>query len=244
MKSNSLGKLYLIPITLSNPGETTVVPEDVLPHTIKRTIDFVDYYIVENEKTARKFIKNIHPEKKQPDLKISVLNKHTEIAEHNDFIQPILRGENIALMSESGCPGIADPGADIVKLAHEKGIQVVPLVGPSSILLALMASGMNGQSFAFNGYLPIDKKDKKQALKSFERLSQEKNQSQLFIETPYRNNKLMEDLLQILQPNTYLCVACDITLPTEYIKTKTVNQWKKEKADLHNRPCIFIIHKM
>jgi 16S rRNA (cytidine1402-2'-O)-methyltransferase len=244
MKSNSLGKLYLIPITLSNPGETTVVPEDVLPHTIKRTIDFVDYYIVENEKTARKFIKNIHPEKKQPDLKISVLNKHTEIAEHNDFIQPILRGENIGLMSESGCPGIADPGADIVKLAHEKGIQVVPLVGPSSILLALMASGMNGQSFAFNGYLPIDKNDKKQALKSFERLSQEKNQSQLFIETPYRNNKLMEDLLQILQPNTYLCVACDITLPTEYIKTKTVNQWKKEKADLHNRPCIFIIHKM
>jgi 16S rRNA (cytidine1402-2'-O)-methyltransferase len=244
MKSNSLGKLYLIPITLSNPGETTVVPEDVLPHTIKRTIDFIDHYIVENEKTARKFIKSIHPEKKQPDLKISVLNKHTEITEHNDFIQPLLRGENIGLMSESGCPGIADPGADIVKLAHEKGIQVVPLVGPSSILLALMASGMNGQSFAFNGYLPIDKNDKKQALKNFERLSQDKNQSQLFIETPYRNNKLMEDLLQILQPSTYLCVACDITLPTEFIKTKTVNQWKKEKADLHNRPCIFIIHKM
>ena len=244
MKLTSLGKLYLIPITLSNPGETTVVPEDVLPQTIKRTIDFVDYYIVENEKTARKFIKSIHPEKKQPDLKISVLNKHTDFAEHNEFIQPLLRGENIGLMSESGCPGVADPGAVIVKLAHEKGIQVVPLVGPSSILLALMASGMNGQSFAFNGYLPIDKNDKKQALKNFERLSQDKNQSQLFIETPYRNNKLMEDLLQILQPNTLLCVACDITLPTEYIKTKTVNQWKKEKADLHNRPCIFIIHKM
>lgn len=244
MKSNSLGKLYLIPITLSNPGETTVVPEDVLPQTIKRAIDFIDTYIVENEKTARKFIKSIHPEKKQPDLKISVLNKHTEIAEHNEFIQPLLRGENIGLMSESGCPGIADPGAVIVKLAHEKGIQVVPLVGPSSILLALMASGMNGQSFAFNGYLPIDKNDKKQALKNFERLSQDKNQSQLFIETPYRNNKLMEDLLQILQPSTYLCIACDITLPTEYIKTKTVNEWKKEKADLHNRPCIFIIHKM
>ncbi|WP_026724818.1 SAM-dependent methyltransferase [Flavobacterium sasangense] len=244
MKSTSLGKLYLIPITLSNPGETTVVPEDVLPQTIKRTIDFVDYYIVENEKTARKFIKSIHPEKKQPDLKISVLNKHTDFAEHNEFIQPLLRGENIGLMSESGCPGVADPGAVIVKLAHEKAIQVVPLVGPSSILLALMASGMNGQSFAFNGYLPIDKNDKKQALKNFERLSQDKNQSQLFIETPYRNNKLMEDLLQILQPNTLLCVACDITLPTEFIKTKTVNQWKKEKADLHNRPCIFIIHKM
>mgnify|MGYP000170619252 CR=1 FL=1 len=244
MKSNSLGKLYLIPCTLSNPGETSVIPDDVLPQSIKRAIDFIDCYIVENEKTARKFIKSIHPKKKQPELKISVLNKHTEILEHNEFIQPLLMGENMGLMSESGCPGIADPGAAIVKLAHEKGIQVIPLVGPSSILLALMASGMNGQSFAFNGYLPIDKNDKKQALKNFERVSQDKNQTQLFIETPYRNNKLMEDLLQILQPSTFLCVACDITLPTEFIKTKTVNEWKKEKADLHNRPCIFIIHKM
>jgi 16S rRNA (cytidine1402-2'-O)-methyltransferase len=244
MKSNSLGKLYLIPCTLSNPGETSVIPDDVLPQSIKRAIDFIDFYIVENEKTARKFIKSIHPEKKQPELKIFVLNKHTEILEHNEFIQPLLKGENMGVMSESGCPGIADPGAAIVKLAHEKGIQVIPIVGPSSILLALMASGMNGQSFAFNGYLPIDKNDKKQALKNFERVSQDKNQTQLFIETPYRNNKLMEDLLQILQPSTFLCVACDITLPTEFIKTKTVNEWKKEKADLHNRPCIFIIHKM
>jgi 16S rRNA (cytidine1402-2'-O)-methyltransferase len=244
MKSTSYGKLYLIPITLSNPGETSVAPEDVLPQTIKRVIDFIDDYIVENEKTARKFIKSIHPDKKQPDLKINTLNKHTEISAHHEFIQPLLNGKNIGLMSESGCPGIADPGAVIVKLAHEKGIQVVPLVGPSSILLALMASGMNGQSFAFNGYLPIDKNDKKQALKTFERLSFEKNQSQLFIETPYRNNKLMENLLQLLQPNTLLCVACDITLPTEYIKTKTINEWKKEKADLHNRPCIFIIQKI
>ena len=244
MNSTSYGKLYLIPITLSNPGETSVVPEDVLPQAVKRVIDFIDDYIVENEKTARKFIKSIHPDKKQPDLKINTLNKHTEISAHHEFIQPLLNGKNIGLMSESGCPGIADPGAVIVKLAHEKGIQVVPLVGPSSILLALMASGMNGQSFAFNGYLPIDKNDKKQALKMYERLSQEKNQTQLFIETPYRNNKLMEDLLQLLQPSTLLCVACDITLPTEFIKTKAINEWKKEKADLHNRPCIFIIHKM
>ena len=243
MKSNTLGKLYLIPITLSNPGETTVVPEDVLPQTIKRTIDFIDYYIVENEKTARKFIKSIHPEKKQPDLKISVLNKHTDFAEHNEFIQPLLRGENIGLMSESGCPGVADPGAVIVKLAHEKGIQVVPLVGPSSILLALMASGMNGQSFAFNGYLPIDKSEKKAALKNLERLSFEKNQAQLFIETPYRNNKLLEDILQSLQNSTRLCIAADITLPTEFIKTLSVNDWKKTKVDLHNRPTIFIIQK-
>lgn len=233
-----LGKLYLIPTTL---GEMN--PEDVLPHTIKRTIDFIDHYIVENEKTARRFIKSVHPEKKQPDLKLFALNKHTDVSEHHEFIKPLLEGKNMGLMSEAGCPGVADPGAVIVKLAHEKGIQVVPLVGPSSILLAMMASGMNGQSFAFNGYLPIDKSDKKTALKNLEKLSFDKNQSQLFIETPYRNNKFLEDLLQILQPNTLLCVACDITLPTEFIKTQSVNQWKKNKADLHNRPCIFIIHK-
>ncbi len=237
--ATSYGKLYLIPTTL---GEMN--PEDVLPQTIKRSIDFIDHYIVENEKTARRFIKSVYPEKKQPELKISVLNKHTETSEHLTFIKPLLEGQHIGLMSEAGCPGVADPGAAIVKLAHEKGIQVVPLVGPSSILLAIMASGMNGQSFAFNGYLPIDKSEKKQALKNFEKLSSDKNQSQLFIETPYRNNKLFEDLLQTLQPGTHLCIACDITLPTEFIKTRTVNEWKKNKADLHNRPCIFIIHKM
>jgi len=240
MKPISLhGKLYLIPTTL---GE--MIPDDVLPQTIKRSIDFIDHYIVENEKTARRFIKSVNPEKKQPNLKIFLLNKRTEESEFNEFIKPIYDGYNIGLMSEAGCPGVADPGAAIVKIAHEKGIQVVPLVGPSSILLAMMASGMNGQSFAFNGYLPIEKGEKKKALKDFERFSQEKNQSQLFIETPYRNNKLIEDLLTNLNGNTQLCIACDITLPTEFIKTKTINEWKKQKVDLHNRPCIFIIHKM
>lgn len=234
-----LGKLYLIPTTL---GEMN--PEDVLPQTIKRSIDFIDDYIVENEKTARRFIKSVHPEKKQPELNLYLLNKHTEEADYTKMIQPLLEGKNVGLMSEAGCPGVADPGAVIVKLAHDKGIQVIPLVGPSSILLAVMASGMNGQSFAFNGYLPIDKNEKKSAIKSLERLSFEKNQSQLFIETPYRNNKIFEDILQALQPNTHLCVACDITLPTEFIKTKTVREWQKNKVDLHNRPCIFIIHKM
>lgn len=233
-----LGKLYLIPTTL---GEMN--PDDVLPATIKRSIDFIDYYIVENEKTARKFIKSVHPEKKQPELKLFLLNKHTETKEHLEFIKPLLEGHNVGLMSEAGCPGVADPGAVIVKIAHEKGIQVVPLVGPSSILLAVMASGMNGQSFAFNGYLPIDKSEKKQAIKGLEKLSFDKNQSQLFIETPYRNNKLLEDILQTLQSNTNLCIACDITLPTEYIKTMSVSLWKKQQVDLHNRPTIFIIHK-
>ena len=233
-----LGKLYLIPTTL---GEMN--PEDVMPQTIKRSIDFIDDYIVENDKTARKFIKSIAPDKKQAELRLSLLNKHTEVADYQNIIQPLLEGRNVGLMSEAGCPGVADPGAVIVKLAHEKGIQVVPLVGPSSILLAIMASGMNGQSFTFNGYLPIDANEKKSTLKQLERISFEKNQSQLFIETPYRNNKIFEDMLATLQPNTHICVACNITLPTEFIKTLTVNDWKKNKVDLHKRPCIFIIHK-
>ena len=233
-----LGKLYLIPTTL---GEMN--PEDVMPQTIKRSIDFIDDYIVENDKTARKFIKSIAPDKKQAELRLSLLNKHTEVADYQNIIQPLLEGRNVGLMSEAGCPGVADPGAVIVKLAHEKGIQVVPLVGPSSILLAIMASGMNGQSFTFNGYLPIDANEKKSTLKQLERISFEKNQSQLFIETPYRNNKIFEDMLATLQPSTHICVACDITLPTEFIKTLTVNDWKKNKVDLHKRPCIFIIHK-
>ena len=233
------GKLYLIPTTL---GESN--PMDVLPHTVKRAIEFIDCYIVENEKTARKFIKSILPEKVQSSLILSSLNKHTDKNEINEMIKPLLQGINVGLMSEAGCPGVADPGAVIVKLAHENGIQVIPLVGPSSILLAMMGSGMNGQSFAFNGYLPIDKSDKKAAIKSFEKLSFDKNQSQIFIETPYRNNKFLEDLLQTLQPNTHLCIAADITLPDEYIKTKTVANWKKTTVDLHNRPTIYIIHKM
>jgi 16S rRNA (cytidine1402-2'-O)-methyltransferase len=236
--ANLKGILYLIPTTL---GESN--PDDVLPQTVKRAIEFIDTYIVENEKTARKFIKSIYPEKVQSTLIISTLNKHTEVSEHNEMIRPCLEGINVGLMSEAGCPGVADPGAAIVKIAHEKGIQVVPLVGPSSILLAMMGSGMNGQSFAFNGYLPIDKSDKKSAIKNFEKLSFDKNQSQIFIETPYRNNKFLEDLVQTLQPNTLLCVAADITLPTEYIKTMKASEWKKANVDLHNRPAIYIIHK-
>ncbi|NMH28034.1 SAM-dependent methyltransferase [Flavobacterium silvaticum] len=232
------GKLYLIPTTL---GESEV--NDVLPATISRTIDFISDFVVENEKTARKFIKQTNPEKKQSELRIHVLNKRTEETEFADMIKPMLEGRNVGLMSEAGCPGVADPGAVIVKLAHEKGIQVIPLVGPSSILLALMASGMNGQQFAFNGYLPIDKSDKKSALKNFEKLSADKDQSQIFIETPYRNNKLIEDLLSMLLPDTRLCIAADITLPTEFIRTLKVSEWKKATVDLQNRPAIFILHR-
>ena len=240
MKPNTLlGKLYLIPTTMGDCD-----PMDVLPQTVKRTIDFIDHYIVENDKTARKSIKEVSPEKKQSELVLFTLNKRTEVKEHLDFIKPLLEGKNMGLMSEAGCPGVADPGAVIVKLAHERGIQVVPLVGPSSILLAMMASGMNGQSFAFNGYIPIDKAEKKAALKNLEKLSHDKNQSQIFIETPYRNNKMLEDIIQALNPSTYICVATDITMPTEFIKTMRASEWKKIQVDLHNRPTIFIIHKM
>lgn len=235
---NDKGYLYLIPTTL---GESN--PFDVLPITVKNTIDQLDYFIVENEKTARRFIKSIHPEKKQSDLNLFLLNKRTESSAHNTFIEPCLHGKSVGIISEAGCPGVADPGAEIVALAHQNDIKVIPLVGPSSILMAIMSSGMNGQSFAFNGYLPIDKSDKKKAVKNFERLSHDYNQSQLFIETPYRNNKLVEDLLQTLHKDTLLCIATDISLKTEYIKTKTVSQWKFEKPDLHKRPTIFIIHK-
>lgn len=238
MKQNIIkGKLYLIPTTLGDCDAN-----DVLPISVERTINYIDNFIVENEKSARKFIKLVCPTKIQSTLQLSTLNKHTEIKEHLAMIQPCLNGKNIGLMSDAGCPGIADPGANIVKLAHEKGIQVVPLVGPSSILLAMMASGMNGQSFTFNGYIPIDKSEKKTTLKQLEKLSRDNNLSQIFIETPYRNNKMLEDILQALQADTYLCIATDITLPSEYIKTLRIFEWKKVSVDLHNRPTIFIIH--
>ncbi|MFI1772174.1 SAM-dependent methyltransferase [Thalassobellus citreus] len=232
------GQLYLIPTTLGDND-----PMEVLPMLVKKVIEDTDIFIVENEKTARRFIKRITPEKSQPSLKIFLLNKFTEASDLPSFLNPCLNGTNIGLLSEAGCPGVADPGADVVKIAHDKNIKVVPLVGPSSILMAIMSSGMNGQSFAFNGYLPIDKGERKSEIKRLERLSFEHNQSQIFIETPYRNNKMIEDLASVLENNTDVCVACDITLSTEFIKTQTANAWKKNKVDLHKRPTIFIIHK-
>ncbi|MBV7270233.1 SAM-dependent methyltransferase [Winogradskyella luteola] len=232
------GKLYLIPTRLGdNP------PLEVLPISIKKIIEHVNFYIVENEKTARRFIKRVSPGKSQSKLKLSVLNKYTTEGEQNTFLNPCLEGESIGLLSEAGCPAIADPGSDIVSLAHQMNVKVVPLVGPSSILLALMASGMNGQSFTFNGYLPIDKNERKSRLKTLERLSFEQNQSQIFIETPYRNMKMLEDLAKVLHPETRVCVACDLTLPSEFIKTLPAKDWKHNKEDFHKRPAIFIIQK-
>ncbi len=230
------GKLYLIPTTL---GENQ--PLEVLPISIKRAIENINYYIVENEKTARSAIKKISPGKSQPRLQIEVLNKYTESLTIPDFLNPCFEGHDVGILSEAGCPGIADPGAAVVKIAHEKEIQVVPLVGPSSIILAMMASGMNGQNFAFNGYLPIDAADRKKAIKKMEKTSGTLQQSQIFIETPYRNDKLLSEMLHSLSDQTLLCVATDITLSTEFIATKSVADWKKTSVDLHKRPSIFII---
>lgn len=233
-----LGKLYLIPTRLGdNP------PLEVLPLSIKKIVEQLDVYIVENEKSARRFIKRVSPSKSQASLKLKLLNKYTQENELNHFLDECKEGISVGLVSEAGCPAIADPGSDIVKLAHENNIQVVPLVGPSSIILALMSSGMNGQNFTFNGYLPIEQSERKAALKRLEKFSHDYNQTQIFIETPYRNNKILEDICTTLHPSSRVCVACDLTLPTEYIKTATVVEWKNITVDLHKRPTIFLIHK-
>jgi Predicted methyltransferases len=231
-----VGKVYLIPTTLGDNA-----PLEVMPISIKGTIERIDHYIVENEKTARRFIKRISPNKPQPNLKLQPLNKYTNPAVIPSYLDPCIHGFDIGVLSEAGCPGIADPGSEVVRVAHEKRIQVVPLVGPSSILMAMMASGMNGQNFAFNGYLPIDLAERKNVLKQLERTSQEKGQSQIFMETPYRNNKLLKDLLKILHKSTRLCIACDISLPTEFIKTKSVHEWGEIEIDLDKRPTIYIL---
>ena len=236
--SSKYGKLYLIPVNL---GES--LSEKFFPPLNAKIIEGIDDFIVENEKSARRFIKQILPEKSQQSLKLYGLNKFTEATEIPEFLNAAKEGKNMGLLSEAGCPGVADPGAEIVKLAHRFNIQVVPLVGPSSILLAMMASGMNGQSFTFHGYLPIDKKERKHEIKQLERISSEKNQAQIFIETPYRNMKFLEDLIQNLHPATRICVACDLTLESEFIKTATASEWKNIKTDLHKRPAIFIIQK-
>ncbi len=230
------GNLYLIPCPMGD-----VPPLAVLPISVKKSIERIDHYIVEHEKDARRFIKNIVSDKKQSELKIREINKFTPPEEIPQMLDPCLEGFDIGVISDAGCPGIADPGANVVHYAHEKGIRVIPLVGPSSILLAMMASGFNGQNFAFNGYLPIDKGERRIELKRLEKLSKDFDQSQLFIETPYRNNQMLESLIETLNPQTRICVACDITLPSEYIRTTTVEQWKKRKVDLHKRPTLFII---
>ncbi len=233
---NKKGVLYLIPNTL---GEGLV--EEVLPAIVPATVSGLRHFVVENSKEARRFIKKVSPDLPQAALVLSPLHKHIDRTDVQKYLDACLEGHDMGLLSDAGVPGVADPGAEVVALAHKLGIQVRPLVGPSSILLAMMSSGLNGQSFAFNGYLPIEKSARKKALMKFERRSKEEGQSQAFIETPYRNNKLFLDLLAFLNPSTSLCVAADLTLENQYIKTQKIDLWKREKFDLHKRPAIFII---
>jgi 16S rRNA (cytidine1402-2'-O)-methyltransferase len=234
MKFNK-GILYLIPNLLGD-----CEPLEVLPLSVKKTIDSIDHYIVENEKSARAFIKRVVPKKPQPALHLYILNKYTEPTEYSRFLDPCRAGKPVGIISEAGVPCVADPGQAIVEIAHRDGIRVLPIVGPNSILLALMASGMNGQSFAFNGYLPIESNARKKELRKLEVLVR-KGQTQVFMETPYRNMKMLEDVLIATDDAIKLCIAADISLPTEFIQTKTIKQWRNNLPNLHKRPCIFVL---
>jgi 16S rRNA (cytidine1402-2'-O)-methyltransferase len=229
------GKVYLIPTVLHEDAV------DSIPPYVIEQAKLCDAFFVENEKTARRYLKKYWREMIIDNYQWRAIHK----AEHDvvsEFLQLLSQGKNIGIISEAGCPGVADPGQILVAAAQEKGYQVCPLVGPNSILLALMASGMNGQSFCFNGYLPIDSLEKKKAIAQLEQESQKRNCTQLFIETPYRNNQLIKDLLQHCHPQTKICIAVDITAPNEWIKTKTVAQWKQENIDIHKRLAIFLLH--
>jgi 16S rRNA (cytidine1402-2'-O)-methyltransferase len=231
------GILYLIPTFLSDTQAL-----GVLPMSVKKIVEGLRHFIVENEKTARRNIKKIAPQLPQDQLKLHPLNKFTSPEDIAMYLNPCLQGASMGIMSEAGCPGVADPGAEIVALAHEKGIRVIPLVGPSSILLGLMASGLNGQSFTFLGYLPIDKNERRIRLKEVEQNSKRYNQTQIFIETPYRNQKFIKEIIRHCKPQTKLCIACDLTSENEEIKTQSIDKWASENIEKYDkRPAIFLL---
>ena len=229
------GKIYMIPTTLGDSIIDSVIPKDV-----QQIIIGTKYFIVENIKTTRRFLKKVERGIDIDELQFFVLNKHTSSVELESFLNPALEGNNMGVISEAGCPGIADPGSDIVSIAHSKNIKVVPLIGPSSILLALIASGMNGQNFCFNGYLPKERNLRIKKIKELERQAIS-GVTQIFMETPFRNNHLMEDLLKQCSPNTTLCLAADISLENEFIQSKKIIDWKKHAPNLNKRPCMFLI---
>lgn len=232
------GTLYLIPNLL---GEST--PERVLPAFNTKIINNIRYYIVENIRTTRRFLKKVDKNIDIDRLTFFELNQHTDPQIIGSYIEPLLHGEDMGIVSEAGCPAVADPGALVVELAQQKNIQVVPLVGPSSILLALMASGFNGQSFSFEGYLPIDNDKRIKRLKVLENRIYTENQTQIFIETPYRNNKIVQDFIAHCRPSTKLCIASEITTDNEFIKTKPLGRWKNTYPDLSKKPTIFLLYK-
>lgn len=231
-----MAKLYLIPNVLSESDW-----QNVLPAQIHSILTNTKHFIVENTRTARRFMKQVNHEINIDDCTFFELNKRTRSSELPTFLKPLAQGFDVGIISEAGCPGIADPGADVVRIAHQKGFQVVPIVGPSSILLALMASGLNGQNFAFNGYLPVKPNERVKEIATLEKRIRSGRQTQIFIETPYRNNQMISDLLKTCSPSTLLCIAANITGENEFIATKTIQDWNKKVPELHKQPVIFLI---
>lgn len=230
------GNLYLIPNLLGNSPVDQVVPRGVT-----QIVSQLDHFIVENVRTARRYIRKLDPEKPIDPLTFYTLNKHTSREEMEQMTDPLEEGHDMGLISEAGVPGIADPGEEIVKHAQEKHIRVIPLTGPSSILLALMGSGLNGESFAFNGYLPIKSGERIKKIRALEKKSRHEGQTQIFMETPYRNDKLLGDILSHCREDTLLCIASEITTEREWIRTQSIREWKKNPPGLHKKPSIFIL---
>lgn len=230
--------LYLLPVTL---GDTPV--DKVLPAYNREVIRGIKHFIVEDVRSARRFLKKVDAEINIDELTFYPLNKHTSAEEVSGYLKPLEEGAPMGVISEAGCPAVADPGADVVAIAQRKNLRVVPLVGPSSILLSVMGSGFNGQSFAFHGYLPIEPGERTKRLKELESRIYTESQTQLFIETPYRNNKMAEEILRTCRPQTKLCIAANLTCDGEYIRTKSVNEWKGKLPDLNKIPCIFLLYK-
>ncbi len=230
------GVLYLVPNTLGNPDTAETIPEG-----IKERVNHIKLFIVENLRNSRRYLKSLNREIEIDSLSFIELNEHTPPEEIPSFLDQVDKGMDAAIISVAGVPGVADPGAVVVRVAHEKGIRVVPLTGPSSILLALMASGLNGQSFCFHGYLPVKRPERIKKIREIEQMAFRKGETQLFIEAPYRNDALLADILETCHPSTLLCIAADITLESEFIFTRTVGAWKKKKPALHKRPVLFLI---
>jgi 16S rRNA (cytidine1402-2'-O)-methyltransferase len=233
------GKLYLIPVTL---GDNNTISK-VLPAYVLEVLRNLDYFIVENSRSARRFISAAGHNKAIDELTFYELDKHQKNQNINAFLQPLLKGISMGVMSEAGTPAVADPGSEIVNVARQNGVEVVPLTGPNSIILALMASGFNGQGFVFHGYLPVEKNLRIKKLRELEANIAKYNQTQIFIETPYRNNQMIETILKCCKPQTKLSIACDLTLSSQWINTLTVSAWKKETVNLHKRPTVFLLFK-
>lgn len=231
--------LYLLPVTL---GDTAI--DKVLPAYNAGIIREIKHFIVEDVRSARRFLKKVDREIDIDTLSFYPLNKHTSPEDISGYLNPLAEGHSMGVISEAGCPAVADPGADVVAIAQRRNLKVVPLVGPSSIILSVMASGFNGQSFAFHGYLPIEPNERSKRLKELEERIYSEHQTQLFIETPYRNHKMLDDILKACRPQTQLCIAANITCEGEYIKTRTVKEWKGTALpDLSKIPCIFLLYK-